>query len=331
MGDHDALFKRVFAVPANAAGMLRSVLPAELVAALDLSRLELLSGESISDDLDEQRADLLFRAPLLERDEDGDEEHVYLPLHLLTEHQSTPPPRMPLRALRYVLPVWLQALSDDPTLKKLPPVVVLVVYHGLSKWSGPRSLHDMVAGLERFPVLRDYVPNLTLLIDDLSSLGDSALRARPLTPVPMTAMWLLRDSRHMDALIAHLPVFRDVLEQLVRESPDEALFFLRYLSFTATEDSYREFRRAIIEHIPAAEDPMATKAEVLKQEGRQEGRQEGQQETLREVLRLWITQRFGPLNAAHEAWIATATPSDLRSAVERVALAPDVNAVFPPH
>ena len=89
MGDHDALFKRVFAVPANAAGMLRSVLPAELVAALDLSRLELLSGESISDDLDEQRADLLFRAPLLERDEDGDEEHVYLPLHLLTEHQST--------------------------------------------------------------------------------------------------------------------------------------------------------------------------------------------------------------------------------------------------
>ncbi|MBK7155364.1 MAG: Rpn family recombination-promoting nuclease/putative transposase [Sandaracinaceae bacterium] len=65
MGDHDALFKRVFAVPENAAGMLRSLLPAELVAALDLSRLELLSGESITATLDEQRADLLFRAPLL--------------------------------------------------------------------------------------------------------------------------------------------------------------------------------------------------------------------------------------------------------------------------
>ena len=136
MGDHDALFKRVFAIPENAAGMLRSVLPAELVAALDLSRLELLSGESITDKLDEQRADLLFRAPLRDPGEDGVEEYVYLPLHLLVEHQSTPPPRMPLRALRYVLPVWQSALSEDPARKTLPPVVMLVVYHGPSGWTG---------------------------------------------------------------------------------------------------------------------------------------------------------------------------------------------------
>ncbi|MBK7778643.1 MAG: Rpn family recombination-promoting nuclease/putative transposase [Sandaracinaceae bacterium] len=230
---------------------------------------------------------------------------VYLPLHLLVEHQSTPPPRMPLRALRYMLPVWLQALSEDPARKTLPPVIMLVVYHGPSGWTGPRSLHEMVAGLDRFPALRAHVPNLVLLIDDLSSLEDAAILARPLSPVPMTAVWLLRDSRHMDALIAHLPAFHEVLERVVRESPDEALFFLRYISFTATERSYQEFRRAVLAHVPAAEAPLATIAEELKQLGRQEGRHQerpqkaGKKRPTRDLTgrpRMRVPQRFGPLD-----------------------------------
>ncbi|MBK7778641.1 MAG: hypothetical protein IPI43_31760 [Sandaracinaceae bacterium] len=131
----------------------------------------------------------------------------------------------------------------------------------------------------------------------------------------------------MDALIAHLPAFQEVLERVVEESPDEALFFLRYISFTATERSYQEFRRAILEHVPAAEAPLATIAEELKQLGRQEG----QEEAMRNVLRLLTKQRFGPLDPAHEALIATATLDELQRAVERVALASDVGSVFQEH
>lgn len=327
MGDHDALFKRVFAVPANAAEMLRCTLPATLVSALDLARLELLSGESISDHLNELRADLLFRAPLRELGEDGKEEHVYLPLHMLVEHQSTPPPRMPLRAMRYALPVWLRVLAEDPTRKWLPPVVMLVVHHGPSGWTGPRSLHDMVAGLDRFPVLRTYVPNLVLLIDDLVTLDDAALQARPLSPVPMIATWLLRDGRRMDALLEHLPVWKEVFRRVVLEAPDEALFFLRYISSTATERSFPELRRTILEHVPAAEAPLASIAEQLKQEGRQEG----QQEALSRVLRTLIQRRFGELSGAQEALIAAATLDELERAIERVGVATDPGSVFQPH
>jgi hypothetical protein len=135
----------------------------------------------------------------------------------------------------------------------------------------------------------------------------------------------------MDALIAHLPAFQEVLEQVVEESPDEALFFLRYISFTANERSYQEFRRAILEHVPAAEAPLATIAEELKQLGRQEGRQEGQRETLRDVLRMLVQQRFGTLDPAHEALIAAATLGELQRAVERVALASDLGSVFQEH
>ncbi len=102
MGDHDALFKGVFAIPENAAGMLRGVLSADLVAALDLSRLELLSGESITDNLDEQRADLLFRAPLRDLGDDGVEEYVYLPLRVDDGHVAAA--RQPSRGLAHDAP-----------------------------------------------------------------------------------------------------------------------------------------------------------------------------------------------------------------------------------
>lgn len=272
MGDHDALFKRIFSVPANAAEMLACILPAGVVAALDLSRLELLSGESISDQLSELRADLLFRAPLRALGDDGEERHVYLPLHMLVEHQSTPPQRMPLRGLRYALPVWLRAIRDDPWRRLLPPVIVLVIYHGPNGWTGPRSLHEMVDGMD---------------------------------------------------------------QRVLLEAPDEAMSFLSYISLTSTERHHHEVRRVILEHIPAAEEPLASIAEQLKLEGRlegrQEGRREGRQEAMSNMLRRLVQKRFGALSPAHEALIAVATPDELERAIERAALAPDLDSVFQKH
>ncbi len=64
---------------------------------------------------------------------------------------------------------------------------------------------------------------------------------------------------------------------------------------------------------------------------KREGRQEGRQETLRDILRMQIQQRFGPLDSAHEAFVATATLDELQRAVERVALASDLGSVFQEH
>ena len=130
MGDYDALFKRIFAVPANAAAELRCVLPAVLLAALDLSRLEHIPGSFVGADMAHRHTDLLFRVPLGGR-------LVYL--YLLMEHQSRPDALMPLRVLEYLQRIWSKLLRDEPGRKTLPPVLTLVVHHGPAPRARPRT------------------------------------------------------------------------------------------------------------------------------------------------------------------------------------------------
>ena len=107
MGEHDKLFRQVFSVTAHAAGELRSVLPEDLVAALDLSRLERLPGSFVGPELSERRTDLLFRAS---RRSSGSPGYLYL----LVEHQSEPDPLMPWRISRCWLP-WSPSSSSWST------------------------------------------------------------------------------------------------------------------------------------------------------------------------------------------------------------------------
>jgi phage gp37-like protein len=160
---------------------------------------------------------------------------------------------------------------------------------------------------------------------------DEQLLARPLLSVPKVAVWLLRDGRQLEAVLTHIGAWKDELTRVVREAPDEAMLFLRYISLRATERSYQEFRRVILETIPAAEAPLATIADELKQLGRQEGRQEGAVDALRAVLALQIEQRFGPLDPTVQALIAAADIDALQRALSRVAVVSDLGAVFPSH
>jgi hypothetical protein len=80
---HDAVFRQVFGVPANAASQLRAVLPADVAARLDLGKLALVPGSFVDEALRWRHSDLLFTAPLGGRDA-----FVYL----LIEHQSSDDP-----------------------------------------------------------------------------------------------------------------------------------------------------------------------------------------------------------------------------------------------
>jgi predicted transposase/invertase (TIGR01784 family) len=93
----DAVFRRVFGVPANAASQLRAVLPPDVTARLDLRRLARVQGSFVDADLTWRHTDLLFSAQL-----DGHDAFVYL----LVEHQSSDDPLMALRLLRYVTRIW---------------------------------------------------------------------------------------------------------------------------------------------------------------------------------------------------------------------------------
>ena len=76
---HDALVKRTFSVPANAAGEIRAVLPEALAARIDWESLALEPGSFVDDEGRERHTDLLFSALL-----DGRSARIYV----LFEHQQ---------------------------------------------------------------------------------------------------------------------------------------------------------------------------------------------------------------------------------------------------
>ena len=105
MGEHDQLFKRAFRLPANAAGELASVLPADVLADLDLASLEALPGDYVDQRLRERFADALFRARFR-----GTPGYVFF----LLEHQSTSDRWMPLRVLEEMARIWREILRHEP-------------------------------------------------------------------------------------------------------------------------------------------------------------------------------------------------------------------------
>jgi predicted transposase YdaD len=333
MGDHDAFFKRIFSNPAHAAGELASVLPRELVAVLDLGKLELIPGSFVDNAMRERHTDLMFRAPVRGRRR---RRPLYVYLYFIFEHLSWPDPLTPFRLNQYMDRFWARLLRESPTRKTLPIIIPLIVHHGPGGWRGPRTLHDMIDGLDELPALRRFVPNFELLIDDLALATDAQLAGRPLLPAPKVATWLLRDGRNVRTLLSHAAAWGPELE---RVAPGERAALLSYLLSLARPGAWDEVRKVIHIHAPASEASMISILDHFRQEGRQEGREEGREEgrqeghaiALRSVLRALLVNRFGALPPEVDARIdATESPA-LEQCVLRVGTAARVEDVFDPH
>ena len=281
---HDALFRHVFSRKENAAGELRAVLPAALATRIDWSSLRLDEGRFVDPELAERQSDLLFAANIA-----GHEALVYL----LLDHQSSVDSLMPLRLLRYMLRIWDRWLSDHPDAKRIPVIVPVVLYHGepgAERWAGPRTMHALfdVDG----PVLdlvRPLVPGFELLLDEIGSEPDEALRARAMQTLGLLALLLLKHARHADDLLERLVGWAGMLRELL-EAPDgrEALgLIVRYALLVSKQLTIGAIDATLG---PAVGEPLRevvmTEGERLialgeargKAEGKVEGKAEGRAE-----------------------------------------------------
>lgn len=321
MGDHDSLFKRAFSVPANAAGEIRSLLPAAITEQLDLSALTLVPASFVDAEMTHRHADLLFTVPLA-----GQRSYVYF----LFEHQSVPDPLMPWRVLGYQQRIWAALLRAEPERRSLAPVVTIVVHHGIGGWTAPRRLHALVDGLAALPELRRFVPDFEILVDDLGAVDDEGLRRRPLAAFPKLTLWLLRDGREIAALLDHLAAWGAELERLVHEDPsrEDVLVVLRYILRVSGEVTYETLRQHIAAVAPALEEPMASAEQQLIERGIEKGIERGIERGMRQTLARQLRARFGAIDAAAEARIAAASREDLDRWTERVLVASRIDDVF---
>ncbi|MCZ7678650.1 MAG: Rpn family recombination-promoting nuclease/putative transposase [Sandaracinaceae bacterium] len=94
---HDTLFRHAFGQAQNAAGLLKALLPAGLVATVDWETLAQREGNHVDEHLRELESDLVFSARVAGR------ETLF---YFLVEHQSSPDRFMALRLWQYVNRVW---------------------------------------------------------------------------------------------------------------------------------------------------------------------------------------------------------------------------------
>jgi phenylalanyl-tRNA synthetase beta subunit len=80
------------------------------------------------------------------------------------------------RLLHYQVRIWGRWRADHPKAKTLPMILPIVMYHGASSWSEPRSfdaLLDVPAILR--PVVEPHLVRFTYLLQDLSEISEEEL------------------------------------------------------------------------------------------------------------------------------------------------------------
>ena len=190
-------------------------LPDAVVRGLDLESLTLRSGSFVDHNLRQRHTDLLFEAPFRHGESGAF-------LYLLFEHQSSSDPLMPLRLLRYMLRIWDQLLSHEPTRRTLPAIIPMVLHHGPEGWQAPVAFTELFEGpADVLHALARYLPQFQFLLTDLSEASDEALRVGALAEV------VYRLFKHIwdDDLLTKLASWRELL----RSVADDATTGLRAL------------------------------------------------------------------------------------------------------
>jgi predicted transposase YdaD len=316
------MFRFVFGQPVHAASELRAVLPAALADRLDLTSLRLINGSFVDEELTNRHADVLMRTRL-----DGRDAFVYV----LIEHQSSPDPMMPLRMLRYLTRIWDRHLQEHPKAKRLPMIVPLVVYQGPRRWTCPVELSELLdADPETARLAGAFLPRFRFLLDDLTKLDKSALRARPVTiPVRVTVRLLRIVPAHPGDVIAALDAddvddFRYVLRL-----PGGDVLWAVFLSYIQTSETPLHRLAWLAAQLgPEAEEVFMSTADTLRAEGRAQGRAEGEAKGAAHVLVRQLTRRFGVLPDEARQRIDTAPLEQLEAWSDRVLDATTLDEVF---
>ncbi|MBK8251830.1 MAG: Rpn family recombination-promoting nuclease/putative transposase [Polyangiaceae bacterium] len=134
---HDGLVKWTFSQKSHAASLLKAALPQEVVVAIDWGSLRVEKDSFIDRSLRKRHTDLLWSAKVRG-------ERVFF--YALIEHQREVELLMIFRFGQYLWRAWDRLIRDKPTLKKLPPIVPLLLHNGTSGWSAATAFQDIVAG-----------------------------------------------------------------------------------------------------------------------------------------------------------------------------------------
>jgi len=327
---HDAFFQTLLDRPGNAGTLLRERLPPEVVGLLTDGAPEHVPGSFVSRRLRKYQTDRLYRT----RTMTGRPVLIYT----LIEHKADPDHRVGLQLLGYqaqILEHWDRTEGRDPdgSLRPLPALVTLVVYHGADTWNVPLSL---AAATDADDAIRPWCLDFRYSLVDLGRIPDAKLSQE-------------RALRVGFLILKHGPLRRGdrrKLQKIAREAlrlgHDDLLTFLYYLVGHLMEDPHGDLVRDILRDVvPEEEESMLTQtaqkwlAEGFNEglargltEGKAEGKAEGHTEGKADMLLRLLGLRFGPLPPEIEARIRAAEEIRLDGWSERILDARNLADIF---
>jgi hypothetical protein len=310
---HDALFRALLDDPRRAAILLREQLPAVLAARLTADPPRLLDGTYIDEHLRDTQSDRLYQVTLT-----GGKPAL---LYVLLEHKSAPDPGTPLQLLGYLARIWTRyAEGRAARLRRLPPILPLVLYHGRQPWNIPTSILEC---LDTDDEVRDWLRDLRYQVRDLGPMPYPKRSSDPAVRAALGALCavFVRDLAPAD------------LARILRDLPDgEALerqvlvYIVRHYAITETQ-----FRAALAEAKPAREETLhMTVAQEWIERGIEKGVHQGFAQGQAAAVIGILEARFGQVDDRLRQRLAELDADALRPLIRRAVIVDSVAALFEP-
>ena len=134
-----ALVKAILAEPGCAEAIIRDQMPSEMLAMMCNEPPILMEGSYIDAELRDDQTDALYQIKL----RPGGIAFVFV----LFEHRDKPDPYTPLHLLKCQVRIWEAYADGNPEkLQSLPPIIPLLIYHGVEPWDIPQTIGGLLDG-----------------------------------------------------------------------------------------------------------------------------------------------------------------------------------------
>ena len=260
---HDGLFRFSFDKKNVAESFAREYLPAEITKDLDFSTLTPDKDTFVDQKLSRCYADVLYHIQFSNNP-------AYL--YFLFEHKSWEPDFPGLQLLKNMSHIWEKHIEHHKGIKKLPPIIPMLIYHGESPWKVDTNFASM---FDIPDILTKYIPAFSYELSDVSHMPEEQIKGEvELRIVLMTFRYIF----HPEIMSRLKNIF-----QFFRELPDKSKFnqyletLLIYLGSNIKEVKPEQLRDAVDEVLEEGGAIMSTVFQQIMEKGKEIGIKEGEE------------------------------------------------------
>lgn len=157
MNTHDLGYTKLFSHARMVEDLVAGFIQEAWVTGLDFTTLEKMNPLYVTDDFRKRIDDLVWKIRWQGTDR-------WLFIYLILEPQSTVDDMMAIRNDLYLMLLYqdLRASGKIPEGQKFPPVVPIVLYNGISRWTAAMDVSDLIE--ESPPGMEVYRPHMRYLL-----------------------------------------------------------------------------------------------------------------------------------------------------------------------